>query len=358
MAKKAKGNAKSKASKKEKQPDIPAEWVGKSTEELEALVAGLESQLTDATQRRNKSQAEHASIQSYYDVTREQIRELDMQIEKKNLEIENAEEDNATELCVYEQKAKFIRYCHENRLKEASDNNEQKMSESSSEHDVHIQSIEAAKVDMKNALIETEGQQANEISKLQQDGKVDHMRMKESLDADVKLFKQQCDDQHAELQRELESRRETALKIVDSRKESHLNDLQESHQHRCTDMRTYFEGIERQQEIDIEDLEAEIRRLKKAAIHREENSNQLKESNEQCGEELKIFSGKVVILETKTKDKAKNATSLGSTNARLSATRKAIREATVKHKQLQEKFGVVEEERNCLVAAEAICLKS
>ena len=110
MAKKAKRKSKPKGKGKETQPDIPEEWVGKSVEELETLIAGLESQLNNSRQKRNKAQVEHGSIQSYYDVTREQIREQDMQIERKNLEIENTEEDNSTELRMYEQKANFIKY--------------------------------------------------------------------------------------------------------------------------------------------------------------------------------------------------------------------------------------------------------
>ena len=71
-------------------------------------------------------------------------------------------------------------------------------------------------------------------------------------------------------------------------------------------MQVYFEGVERQQQIDIEDLEAEIRRLKRAAQEHEANSNQLRENNALCGEELKSCSEKVVALEIKTKDKDKN----------------------------------------------------
>ena len=116
-------------------------------------------------------------------------------------------------------------------------------------------------------------------------------------------------------------------------------------------MQTYFAGVERQQEIDIEDLEAEIRRLKKAAMQHESKSDQLKESNDTCGEELQTCSEKVVTLECKTKDKEKDSVSLRNTNARLSAARKAIVEARAQYKQLQEKFNAVELERDSLTAS-------
>lgn len=76
MAKKDKIKGKAKGKGKEKQPSIPEEWVGKSVEEIKEVVAGLESQLASSKQRRNRAQVEHSSIQSYYNVARDQIREL------------------------------------------------------------------------------------------------------------------------------------------------------------------------------------------------------------------------------------------------------------------------------------------
>lgn len=348
MVKKAKGKGKAKGKSKEKQLEIPPEWVGKSVEELKVLVSQLEYDLDVARTSRNRAQVEHGSIQSYYDVTREQIRELDMQIEKKNLEIENTEEDNATELRVYDQKANFIKYCHDNKLKEVFDDNEAKMNDSSTNHAKDVEDLEATKRNTRVAMIGAGEQHTSEICNLQRDNKMDISLIKEKLDADVKLFEQKCDDQQAELQKELDSRQDAELHIVDSRKDFHLKDLSESHQHRCNDMRVYFEGVERQQQIDIEDLEAEIRRLTKAAIENESSSSYLKDSNERCGNELTACSVKVTTLECKTKDKEKNANSLKTTNARLSVARKAIVEARIQYKQLQEKYGMIEEERDSL----------
>lgn len=199
---------------------------------------------------------------------------------------------------------------------------------------------------MRNDMIGLEAQKANEMSVLQQASNAELALVKAKLDADVKEFEQRCDDQQMELIGELDSRRAAELKLINARRESHSSNLMESHQRRCREMRVYYDGVERQQEIDIEDLEAEIRRLKKAAIENESNSYQLKESNERCGEELRTCSEMVAALACKTRDKEKNATSMRSTNMRLSATRKAIVEVRLKYKQLQEKFNTTEEERN------------
>ncbi len=344
MAKKEKN----KASGESKEPEIPAEWVGKTVEELKALVAQYECDLEAARGSRNKAQVEHVSIQSYYDVTRDEIRKLDMLIEKKDLEIENAEEDNASELLVYKQKANFIKYCHDSKMKEIFEQNEMKMKNERSGHVEQVRTIEVVKTSMENELIGLKAQKADEMSALQQSSDSELALVKLKLEADVKLFVQRCDDQHLELKRELDSRRNAELKLITARKESHTKHLTEVHQNRCDEMRNYYEGVKRKQETEIEDLEAEIQRLKKVAIENESKSCKLKESNERCEGELKACSEMVATLTCETRDKEKNATSLRSTNVRLSATRKAIVEARMMYKQLQEKFNATEEERNTL----------
>ena len=335
----------------QKDPEKPSELDGKSVEELKSLVAQYERDLDSARSCRNKAQAEHASIQSYWDGTREEIRELDLLIEKKEIEIENAEQSNASELNVYKQKASFVKYCHDNKLKETLEQNETKMMDANSGHVKYVQTIEGLKENMTNELVGLEEQKAKEMAVLKQasDAELEHAKTK--LDVDVKLFEQRCEDQYLELIHELVSRRAAQLKFNNDRKEMHEKNLTETHNHRCEEMRTYYYGVERQQEIDIEDLEAEVRRLKRVAIEHEAESQHVKKSNEKCGDELTKTMKMVKTLATQTRDKEKNATSLQGTKLRLAAARKAIVEAKKNYKLLQEKYVATENEKSDFQAA-------
>ena len=140
-------------------------------------------------------------------MTREEIRELCMRVEMKDLEIENAEDDNETELRVYKQKTNFIKYCHDNKLKEASNACEMKLENASNKHVERVEDMEDTKMGMRNELTRTEEQNTSEISNLQQDTEMDLTHMKEKLVADVKLFEQRRDGQHIELHKKMASRR-------------------------------------------------------------------------------------------------------------------------------------------------------
>lgn len=339
------------AKEKGKEPELPSELDGKSVDELKSLVTQYERDLDLARSSRNKEQAEHASIQSFWDGTREEIRELDLLIEKKEMEIENVEENNASELNVYKQKANFVKYCHDSNLKETLEQNETKMMDESLGHVKYVQTIEGVKANMKNELDVLEDQKAKEMAALKQASDEELKLAKIKLDADVKSFEQRCEDQYLELIHELDSRRAAQLKSINDRKEMHETNLIETHNHHREEWRTYYYGVERQQDIDIEDLEAEIRRLKKVAIEHEAEGQHVKESNEKCGEELSQVTEMVRNLATQTREKDKNATSLQSTKLRLAAARKAIVEAKLKYKSLQEKYVATEEERSDFQAA-------
>ena len=257
-----------------------------SLEELRNLAAEKESELESCRKSRNKHQVEHASLQEYYNVTQEQIRELEMKIDKIDLDIQNAEEDNITELKVYKQKAKFIQYCHDNKIKAAAEEDITKQQLYGAYQENHLSELGESKKEMMSQLRQIEERHAREIKNLQADIDQELVQIRQNLDSEVECFEQDCKKQHAQLKEELEAKHKAELEIVSSRKESHMQDLMQSHETSCREMSDYFDDIERQQEIEMEELQMEIRRLKKAAIHHDETKERLEKSNVDNSKEL------------------------------------------------------------------------
>mmetsp|Transcript_28233 Transcript_28233/g.44444 ORF Transcript_28233/g.44444 Transcript_28233/m.44444 type:complete len:462 (-) Transcript_28233:304-1689(-) len=344
MAKKTK----KKPGKEQKHNTVPTEWVGKSIEQLKELVDQLQCGLEKARTSRNKAQTEFASIQSYYDVTRENIRELDMRIEKQDIEVENVQEDNETELKVFEQKSNFVKYCHDQKLKQTIGETDSRVKDSIGVHANQVERNKASKTELDAERDDLEKRLLDEFSSTRNQHRDELSRVREKLDADVRLFEQQCDTHQSLFKKELIARRTSELHAIESRKDSHLQDVTSSHERACSEMRSYFDGVERQQSIDIEELRAQIRRLKKVAVKNESDSNNLKESNRIHDEKLQICSDEVSNLKSQTKDMEKDRISLSAANARLSATRKAIRQTRAEYNKLQEKVASVREDIDCV----------
>ena len=264
-----------------------------SLEELRTLVTDKETELEAMRKSRNKAQVEHASIQKFYDVGREQNLELDMKVDKIDLDIENAEEDNATELKVYKQKSKFIQYCHDAKKKAITEEGDLKQQNYNTCQESQISELEVTKSDMINKLKEIETRQSDEIKHLQAEIDDELVNTRRTIDLDISRFQDECDQHHAQLELELEHKREAELEMIKSRQESHLQDLMQTHKTTCEEMKEYFDGIEREQEIEIEELQMEIRRLKKAAIQHAETKDRLESSNAENGKELDICTQQV-----------------------------------------------------------------
>ncbi len=344
MAKKTK----KKPGKEQKHNTVPTEWVGKSIEQLKELVDQLQCGLEKARTSRNKAQTEFASIQSYYDITRENIRELDMRIEKQDIEVENVQEDNETELKVFEQKSNFVKYCHDQKLKQTIGETDSRVKDSIGVHANQVERTKASKTELDAERDDLERRLLDDFSSTRNQHRDELSRVREKLDADVRLFEQKFDTHQSLFKKELIARRTSELHAIESRKETHLQDVTSSHERACSEMRSYFDGVERQQSIDIEELRAQIRRLKKVAVKNESDSNNLKESNRIHDEKLQICSDEVSILKSQTKDMEKDRTSLSAANARLSATRKAIRQTRAEYNELQEKVASVREDIDCV----------
>ncbi len=340
--------AKKTKTKEQKHNIVPTNWIRKSIDQLKELVDQLQCDLEKARKSRNKAQTEFASIQSYCDVTRENIRELDMRIEKQDIEVENVQEDNDTELKVFEQKSNFVKYCHDEKLKQTTGETDARIKESVVFHANQVERAKASKTELDAERDDLEKRLLGEYSSTRNQHRDELSHVREKLDADVRLFEQKCDTHQSLFKEELIARRTSELHAIESRKDSHLQDVTSSHERACSEMRSYFDGVERQQSIDIEELQAQIRRLRKVAVKNESNSNKLKESNRIHGEKLQICSGEVTNLKAHTKDMEKDRTSLSAANAQLSATRKAIRQTRAEYIELQEKVASAREEIDCV----------
>ncbi|KAL7465595.1 hypothetical protein ACHAXS_008611 [Conticribra weissflogii] len=243
--------------------------------------------------KRNLVQVELGSIQSYYDVTQERIRGLDVETEKIDLELENCIEDNSVELQVYEQKKFFLGYCHNNKLtgKESSRNTQKEFAKEG--HRKHLQNLEQAnavrrqnkcKVDQKNTL---------ESHRLKQKYQTEYDRIKQSLNVDFKSFEEKCEMHHSDLKKALHAKRIEDLELIIARKNSYVIDLVQAHKNNIEKLMLHFGGIVKEQDMHLEDLHADIKRLKRAAVKNLRNSEVLIKENVDGGKELEICLEKV-----------------------------------------------------------------
>ncbi len=86
-------------------------------EMLKEVVPMLQQQLEKCQADRNWTQLERDTVQTFYDVTRHEVRDLEMSICSKDRAMELMEDNHRVEVRVYVQKVKHLEYEHKNNLK-------------------------------------------------------------------------------------------------------------------------------------------------------------------------------------------------------------------------------------------------
>jgi len=209
--------AKKKAAKKKKSgpkgPEVPDEWKDKTLDELKELVEGLENDHSVAQRKRNAAQQEHVTLQSLVDVARHEILNVEMRIERKELEIQNLREDNAAELKVYEQKANFIRFCHESKLRELEVGGKEAAGKARYAHEEVSDAMKAARTQREEDLVETNRTLTREVDASDEANKERLQRLGAALEAQIGKFERACEEQHAELVQKLEARRAHEVRL-------------------------------------------------------------------------------------------------------------------------------------------------
>merc|ERR1719424_2382715 len=77
----------------------------------------LRQQLEKAQLDRNYVQLERDTIQTFYDITKKEVHDLDLGIMAKDREMELMEDNHRVEVRVYIQKVKHLEYEHKNNIK-------------------------------------------------------------------------------------------------------------------------------------------------------------------------------------------------------------------------------------------------
>merc|ERR1711871_708535 len=95
----------------EKEPSPYATW---SLDDMREEIIKKRKQLAKKQLDRNYVQLERDTIQTFYDITQKEVRELDLTIQSKDREMEVMEENHRVEVRVYVQKVKHLEYEHKN----------------------------------------------------------------------------------------------------------------------------------------------------------------------------------------------------------------------------------------------------
>ena len=209
------------------------------------------------------------------------------------MEVEQANDDHVTELQLYQQKSNFLQYCHANAIQaimEAEDAKQQTYCVDQTKRRSDLAMVQEKE---RNELSEMEVRHVEERKAQLEEMDQDIDSVRQYFDLEVRRFQDECEAKQSQLIEELETKRQVERDRILSCNESHLQDLKRCHEKTCQEMNDYFISVERGQEMELEDLQMELRRLTKAAIQHGTIKEGLLTSNQESGKELDVCLQKV-----------------------------------------------------------------
>jgi len=336
--KKKKGAAATKKKAQQKPPATePTPYDNLSLQELQSTVAELEEKHSAHLDAANLANTEHDAVLSYYEVTKDTLHRLNLEIEQARRNIEQAREDHGLELSVYDDRLKRIQYDHGNSMKDVAEEGVNAVQASKEHHANRLQDLEDAK---REVLVETREMQVLQTEEIHEVKKRHVQQLQEERvrsDEELVNFERKCRDHHVETMEDAELQRKADSRRAEDRGNGRLAQLEAQHRSRLEETTAYFEGIVTANKAVIRSLRDEIDRLEDCADRSNTRIAELTEENERLAEPLAQTMEQMRALAAQSKDYEKDAKVLMNTKGRIALTKRRIKDVHKEYEELQKR---------------------
>ena len=298
---------------------------------------------------RNYVQLERDTIKQFFDITKRERQELELQIDTKDREMEQLEENHRVEVRVYVQKVKHLEYEHKNSSKKVKRDGESSLED---EHEASVRrEVELKRLKKSLKLELTERELANEfqISEWKQKHAKNLGKLREEFNHNIELLEGKYQDKLTALKRDLELRRKVEVHEIEERKNLHINDLMRNHEAAFGQIKDYYNDITHDNLTLIKKLQNEVKDMKQKRQTNQKLMADIAQENKQLLEPLKVAVKQVEELRRDLKDYEKDKLSLKNAKARLKLLSSRFERLQDNHKGLESKVGDVDNERQTLL---------
>lgn len=345
MAPKPKKDKKSKKVDKE----LPVEETEYDTMDLEMLrevVPMLKQQLEKSMLDRNYVQLERDAIQQYFDITRREVRELELAVAAKDREMELLEDNHRVELRVYQQKVKHLEYEHKNNIKTISKDGVSLLDDEQGLNVTRERDLLRMKEQLKFEKMEMELVNASKVAEIRQQHEKQLVKLRQQFDDGLSELGVRCENRLKQLELDLELRRRVEVHEVEERKNQHVNDLIKNHGKAFGQMKEYYNGITRENLQLIRDLQKQVEELKARSANNKRLLQEYTIENQKLSEPLSKVTAEIADLQAQLKERTKDQMALRNANSRLSAVGKQSTEVRRKMVLLEDDFASLTKERD------------
>lgn len=343
MPKKKKGKKKKGGKKEALEP--PSEFDFMQPDEIKTKIAEMKIDLNKLQIERNYMQLERDTISTFYDITRKEVKELELEIMEKDREMEMMEENHQVEIKVYIQKVKHLEYEHKNNGSAVDKGGIKNKLLETEDHRQRVSGYIQRKRAAKKRVADLEASQAQTVAQLRQVHQKNLHKLRDQFETNLDQLEVSYDDKITGLSGALELQRKVEIHEMEERKNLHINDLMRNHEKAFGQIKAYYKEITTGNLKLIQELKAEVAKLKKKAIANVKMVAEISQENKRLMDPLGVAVQEVQHLQHALKDREKDMLSLSNANARYVLLVKKEKLLRKEHANLRSKYVMVERER-------------
>jgi len=340
-----------KKDKKKKIEEAPVEETEYDTMDLEMLrevVPMLKQQLEKSMLDRNYVQLERDSIQQYFDITRREVRELELAIAAKDREMELLEDNHRVELRVYQQKVKHLEYEHRNNIKGIVRDGTHLLESEQQNHESRERELLRVKEALKFEQMQFDLLNASKVAEVRQSHDKQLIKLRQQFEDGLGELTSRSEGRLKILESDLELRRRVEVHEVEERKNQHINDLIKNHKKAFSQMKAYYNDITAGNLQLIKRLQKQVEELKDRSVSNKKMLLEFVQENQKLSEPLSKVTAEIADVQTLLRERTKDQMALRNAHSRFAEIGKNSKAMKMQYQQLEEDFTRVERERDQL----------
>jgi len=246
----------------------------------------LQTKLTKLERERNLFQTESDTVQSYHDVTVQNLNDIANEILMTDLEIEKIEDENRVEKRVHMHKVKHLEYQHGKKQEKLRADEVSNINEENKNHVTSTQNLVMNKNEIQQQLHDLDLICYKKIRLLKGVHTTELDKNREHNESELKELVEASNRRLSDLNDRLEQKEKFHIHEVNERKNLHINDLIENHDSSVDRIKAYYGEVTKENLTEIKKLEEVCLLMKKKAVENKDEIRSTSKENQELANPL------------------------------------------------------------------------
>ena len=222
---------------------VDAEFQDMETTALKSSLQTFRERFNEMKSKRNYIQMDRDMVQGFYDHTKKEIEELNIQISNKETTAQKMEEDHQMEVRVYLHKVKQLEYEQQKTNKDIENDGEKAKISETDYFNSRLIDMTKDKLKLKGSYTESEKTNIVSVNKMEQQHQKLYDGQEKHFNTKLKDLIEKYENRLAKLREELELKLKVEIHELEERKNLHINELINNHEKAFAELKKYYNDI-------------------------------------------------------------------------------------------------------------------